>query len=393
MATPTGSSYGSPVGIDLLAGQYKWPLWRRNILPNTWGVVTTHALTDVDPAKDPLINPNTYPFSPWRGTSGQPAIFEAWGGACWDESRRELWIPIGGGHSNYAGNESYKAELGLDSPIWRLLNRPSGAIGNLITLDDGQESSGIYSDGAPRSIHSYGSIVFVPSVGALSCGNSSVYRVVGGPSRTWQLGRVNNRWISREEWLPPYSGSVNSACYDSLRHRVWARSGNVNLYLGYLDVNSWDWHLTGMYDSNASTQRMVYIPEFDAIINMSYLGFRAYTNLDNSSPTRTDISISGSPPSGWTYRSDCGTGMAWDGEKLLFWNNESNTTAIGTLTPSSGATGSWTWGQLYVDPSNAVTPSIYQYNGTYGRFDYSPSLGGCFLVNSNTGPIYFFAME
>lgn len=73
------------------------------------------------------------------------------------------------------------------------------------------------------------------------------------------------------------------------------------------------------------------------------------------------------------------------------WSNSTNTTQITTLTPGANPrTDAWTVSTLPVSGANAVTPSARVSQGTYGRFAYSPRLGGFLVFNSTSGSHYFY---
>jgi len=92
-------------------------------------------------------------------------MFNAWCGGCYDQQNDVFWAPLQGGHGDYAGNEPYKIGLNVGTPTWAMVRNPSGAVGNVLTTNDGQEATGVYSDGRPRAVHSYNKPVYVPGDG------------------------------------------------------------------------------------------------------------------------------------------------------------------------------------------------------------------------------------
>lgn len=357
---------------------------------NTWARVGGNTLDAVNPGRNPLVNPKYPGINDKWGY--QSEIVRAWCGATWNEADGELWLPLSGGHGNYGGNEPYRMVLSDDTPVWAMMRAPSGALPGNLNLKDGQEATGMYADGRPRAIHSYSSVVWAPGIGNVSAGNSSVYSAVGGPSLAWSMSPYSHEWTPHNAWLPVQTGAVNTAAYDPLRHRLWVRSG-VLRYLAYLDLQNWSWTTTKRYDSAGGIMRLVYLEGLDALALFSDdlpSTFRIYTNLDDQ-PSLTTITPLGAIPAGLMFNGKMG--VEWDGARLLLWHNSGNTVVVSTLTPGGGATGVWTWGALPVAPANSVTPSAAQTFGTYGRFGYSAKLGGCFLLNSTTEPVFFFATE
>lgn len=144
MASPVADRYETSTGAPLAGGKSYWPAWRREMAKHTWTNVG-NTLASIDPEDDPVINPNYPANAPWHAAGGQPTAVTAWNGAVWDEARKRLWVPLCGGHADYAGNETYvwdalTGQFSMEIP-------PTGAIGNTGTLNDGQEASGVYFDG------------------------------------------------------------------------------------------------------------------------------------------------------------------------------------------------------------------------------------------------------
>ena len=163
MANPVPVTYNAAAS-PVAGGRYVWPAWRRHHAPmSVFAIPASNTLDDLNPKNNPAINP-VYPSTPeWMGNHAN--IIGAWCGACYGDDAGELWLPLSGGHGDYAGNEPYKINLRADVPQWEMVRPPSGAIGNVLTTNDGQEASGVYSDGRPRSIHSYNKSVWIDGVG------------------------------------------------------------------------------------------------------------------------------------------------------------------------------------------------------------------------------------
>ena len=87
-------------------------------------------------------------------------------------------------------------------------------------------------------------------------------------------------------------------------------------------------------------------------------------------------------------------GIDWASElgKLVLWNNTTNTATITTLTPVGDGSATWQFGTLPLNTANAATPPGAAEQGTFGRFGYSNSLRGLYLLNSSSQPVYFFAL-
>lgn len=392
MATPVGDSFAVASGGVIAGGRYRWPAWRRAMSAGIVAQIGSNKLSDINPANNPAINPN-HPATPeWQGAGGQSAVVNAWCGACWDEQGGRLWLPLSGGHGDYAGNEGYKVRLFDESPAWEMTRPPSGAIGNLLTTNDGQEATGNYSDGRPRAIHSYNKHVYVPGVGPLCIvqGNTA-WSAADGSARSLLLNESTGEFTAPV--THPSAGASTSgaaACYDESRHCVWYRAASDGR-MHKLDIASWTWNTNGswQYDSAWNYKKLIYLPEHDVVLQVdeAKTGGFALWNLtagNYSTPGATNAA-----PTGLTWGG--AAGVAWDGSRLLVWNNTTGYThKIFTLTPGASLADPWTWGELSF---SGVTPSVAPTNGTYGRFAYSPRLNGCLLQNETTQKTYFFAIE
>lgn len=401
--TPTDAAYATESGRTLLGGQYPpaWPSWRRAQTANTWVVVPGNTIASINPENNAAINPNYPSSSPWRGITGQTALVTAWNGMSYDKTLDEISMPLGGGHGDYGGNENYWNLLGVDTPTWRMPRNPSGAVGNLITLNDGQEAAGVYADGRLRAIHNYNNILHVPGVGHCVVRQSGKY-IADGPNgqRLHSIDRTTGEatlildWNSLSITGSPYGGS----CYDSLRNCIYTIGVgntpmvkiNLNTLVASVVVSSNNY--VGAY------AKLVYLAAYDlvAVFQSSGTGYPQKFYLFDPSNSYAQISptLTGSFSSGFTFNGQIGADWDDTAHKFYLWNNSTSTTEISTLAPSGNPrTQSWVESVLSVDGSNAVTPTAMAANQTYGRFAHSPNLGGCWLLNAVGESIRFFALE
>jgi hypothetical protein len=84
-------------------------------------------------------------------------LVESWSGGDYDSTRQKLII-FGGGHADYCGNELW--EFDVNTLTWAQATRPTADMGS-----DGNPANREYSDGRPKSPHSYEHPVFVPTTG------------------------------------------------------------------------------------------------------------------------------------------------------------------------------------------------------------------------------------
>lgn len=375
--------------------------------PNTWAVVPTAGpLSSIDPGVG--ANDITPSGADWE-TRGMTAGLFSWVGMAWDEANRTAWVPIGGGHTDYGGNEPYKIDLSAETPQWVMVRPPSGAVppGPTLTTRDGQEASGVYSDGRLRAQHTYNNCCYVPGVGpALGRSTAHHYSGTGHSRRTYTIDAESGEATLVVDYMGN-SGAGNgegASVFDPTRGSngtIWSL-GSATSTLVQIDVAAGTATNRGTTDNWLATSgAMVYVPASDVaggdkLIHYpdnrggGLLGVRDLTTFAAARPT-----LSGSFSAGFTIPSGDGFGFTWcSAGYIALWNNTTNTTEISTLTPSDPAdlTQPWTRGTLAVSGSNAVTPSAANGSGTFSRFWFSESFNGFFLLNDTDENLYFFAL-
>lgn len=366
------------------------PAWRRTIPPGRIAQIGRNRLSDLDPAKNPAINPN-HPNAPeWSGSLGQAGIVLPWCGACWDEDRGTLWLPLQGGHGDYAGNEGYRIRLLDDEPAWTMTRPPSGAVGNILKTLDGKEATGNYADGRPRAAHSVNKHVYVPGIGPVMVvqGNTS-WNGSMGTARTLLLDERTGEWSVKAIHPSPGATMSGAGCYDPSRHLIWYKS-SAEGYPSCLDLRHWTWTMLPRWakDPAWSTKRLVFLPEHDLVFQADGTKPEKFCVWDPGNGFIYMPPTLGSLPKGLTFNG--GSGCEWDGTRMLVWQHAGNTASIGTLTPTGDPRKApWAWGEIQF---SGVVPSAAVPNGTYGRFAYSGRLKGCVLQNSVNMHTYFFAI-
>ena len=379
------------------------PTWARNAASATWSVVPMAAtMNDVRPAANPAINPN-YPSDPEWGFNFANAV-SAWCGAAFDEIESEMWVGIHGGHTDYAGNEIMACDFTKEAPAWRIVRKPSGAIGNLLTTDDAQEATGLYRDGRPRSVHTANKWVYVPGVGPvlMALGGGSWQPVRGGKNWSAFIDPATGEAKLSAEIIPGQLTDNCGACYDPSRRAIWVAVRNKYEIYRYDIPSSGEPH-TGAWTTlahvshlgNYGNNSLCYVPGADCILQATAFDDETtyrWQVIDCATgqmytPTFTGT-LTGPPcPGVGQLRWVPALGAA------CFWDNANNTTLITKVTPGANPrTDAWTVSQLPVSGANAVVPTARTAKGTYGRFAYAPQLGGFLLFNSTTGPTYFYKM-
>ena len=400
MATPANDTYSAASGVVVHGGRLYRPAWRRAMAINTWATIpASNTLSSIDPTQNPAINA-AYPGLPeWAGS--QSGIINAWGGAAFDQANSTLWLPLSGGHADYGGNEPYKIDLSVDTPLWKMVRNPSGAIGNLITTKDSQEATGLYSDGRLRAVHSYNNNLYVPGVGPVVARMGGCwYSGQAGANKASKINETTGEATLLVDY-PAVSGigsPYGGTAYDSLRNYIYTLGVNT-AQLAYINLSNNTVAKVGIYDNIVSGYcKTVYLAEYDllAVFQNGGAGFPSAFYLFDPLNSYVIIqpTITGTFPAGYTLSGSAGA--EWDAvnHRFVLWGQGSNTAAIATLAPTGNPrTGNWNASTLTLSGANTVTPTASSANGTYGRFGYSAKLGGCFLLNATNQPIYFFATE
>jgi hypothetical protein len=380
--------------------------------PRTW-VKVGGLMNAVNPLNDAALNPlgagvvGTWQSIPdtgnvygggvgaHRGTEGFTAVVNDWCGAVYDSNR--LWVH-GGGHNGYAGNEVISIDLSSASPIWRIERPPSGWNTSddegLIDWMDHREDLKIYTNGDPRSSHTYdnmawgnGVLYVLPSAcfaepsGTETDAAYEIFQFTPGANPTVGVNASYGTW-SNLTTMPDvgqahYSGSL---VYDSLRNRLYVSAGSLDV-MERFDIASNTW-LSATPAMNAdSDRRCVYVSSLDLVICLNWYPSGKFTLYKPSTNTMHSPGATGTAPS--PVRSGSGsstleywTAANWVPELGAVVSWAEGGTGFHTLTPPVGdpTTNAWVWGRLEASAGNTITPDPRNGNGDYGRFFYSPEM-------------------
>ena len=391
----TNKTYSAASGQGIYGGRFNLPLWRQGM--NIYDVVAiphVAPLSSINPENNPAINPNYPSPSQWKGSTGFASVVSGYCGAAWDDVTGRFWLPLGGGHNDYGGNETLFTYLMDDAPVWQMLHPPSGAVGNVILLNDGAEASGLYSDGRFRAVHSYGYPLAM---------NGRVYN--GAQIATFYSGQSGKGWfIEIDAGTGDHSlvcdyttnganigSGYGATAGDPTRNKAYVigkgstRIVDVNLNNGaFAPIGGSAENILGEYCTG------IYIPEADKIMFVAQqtanTAYRAHRGLIVINPANNAVSY----PVCENYPSFLGgaVGAAWCGDKLLLWDNATQTNKFAVLTPSNpnDLTQPWTVSEI---TGIGETITQRQGAGTYNRLQYSKRLGGVLLYNDVTQPIFF----
>ncbi len=334
----------------------------RDLAPNTWYEVANSHLDQVAPNPLP---PNN---------SGFGAIMSAWSGGAYDTNRERLII-WGGGHGDYSGNEVYVFDV--ETFTWTRLNDPSADVG-------GNESSGEYPDGTPRSRHTYNYIQYVSLLDRFcTFGGAGMYP--GGQvhtNKTHAFNFDNLTWDRRADAIS-YGIGAFSAVDDSTGH-VWIHGteGIERSRLAEFDPIANTWNFRTNQDAS-----MQYAYELTAAIDPNRRSLIAIGNgrewiWDISNPnsvSKNQLNTTGDRD----IRNAISPGFDYDpvSDKMIGWRGGQDIYVLDLDTNE--------WTMVTGTGANPGSPSS---GGTFGRFRYAPSVNAFILVNSTSTNVFFYKL-
>ena len=377
------------------------PVWVQSIRPGTWSAVSQNTLADVDPARDPSVNPEYPDAPPWRGSTGQPSVINAWNGGAFarDVGRLGSLLAFGGGHSNYYGNEIYAFDL--ENRSWSRVTDPFVASKEVLTAF---YEHGEFSDGSPLPPHTYDYVDYHPGTRSFVVlrGIQQLYvpsgGVSAGPPHLFDFD--DGKWRRGAAPAGPYNSAGWSA-YDARRDLFWVNPPNGTVGFRSFDPNARsDAGVVGAWSRAYSARKKGrgdgvagYDPVRDLIVYTDFAsspGVVYALDLENPAADPVALRDTGRPPGAAK-----GHGWDWSGLRgsMIYWPRKGGA-EVHELRPSDRdwRSGSWTWNPLAV-ADNAVTPqSMTRENGVYSRFrivtfqDAEVAL----VFNRVDGPVYAF---
>ena len=397
--TGTGGSANKSVTVTVTQAQtqtqtqtgHPAPSWALSLQEGKWSAVSLNTVADVDPKKDPNINPNYPNAAPWNGIEGVSGVINDWTGGAFATGYGSYGALIvwGGGHQGYYGNEVYAFDLG--TRMWKRLSDPyPNPQFTSLTPD---YPLGLFPDGTPTAAHTYEFVDYHPGSNSFidfrgSGDNLGGYDVSGAymfsfDSLTWRHGPIDPK---------THSSSGGWSAYDSSRDVFWVHPGfyTGNAALAKFDPNvanadgtygAWTDYAFKIPASYAVAARD---PVNDVILAAGTLGL---VGIDLKNPNGDAITLT----TGGSVQSLSGrSGWDWSPvrQAFIFWSGAGVYEV--KQSGSNWKTAQWMWTNL-TNSGNTVTPD-YGVNGVYSRFrlvDYD-EMELAVTVNSVTGSVYVF---
>lgn len=334
----------------------------------------------------------------------------AYCGMGWDDVTGTAWLPLGGGHSDYGGNESYKIPLNVDAPSFSMFHPPSGsttliagglpagstAQASSYILDDGQELTNRYADGRPRATHSYRKAVHVPGKGiVLPYHGGGFTSAATGPGESIEMNMTTGEWTFHAIGSQaPYfnQGPGCAAAYDSLRGQVLALGAGSSQRLYRVDPTTFSWSqvMTAGIMATGDTA-IIYLADYDVVFNVCAYYANGFAIIDASTGAVTYPGVTGTPPASM----DAAFGFDWvPGVGVVFCIGKTLYALTPTGNPRSAA---WAWSVYAADnaslPTDTGSKSSGGLGGMYSKFGYSKKLGGLYRFTDATHKPWFYATE
>jgi hypothetical protein len=330
--------------------------------PGEWYEVPNSRLSAVLPS----------PIPP--GGTGPTSIMIAWSGGAFDTKRSRLLV-TGGGHNDYGGNEIYAFDL--NTLTWSRIWGPSPNIPP--TQGSCNEA---YSDGNPASRHTYDGLEYLPNVDQFWVHGGSLYCAGGNAGMgTWTFDLNASRWTRRANGYQVGELEEVSA-YDPVTGHVFAAGPASGQVLSEFDPVNNVW---SRRSSSAITygQTAVIDPVRRRFISLGS-GSPIYSfDLNSSGLTRQTITTSGDQSIvGARY-----PGIAYDpvSDRIVGWKGGANVYALNLDTR--------VWTQVGPAATNTVIPTNPPSQGTFGRWQYVPSLNVFVIVNSIDQNVYIYRLS
>lgn len=289
------------------------------MLPGTWARITAdNTAYDIDPAKDPALNPNlssTIKSPPWNGNSGYKAHWDAWNGGFYAENLGPCGSigNQGGGHMDYWSNHATAINLcgGATGGIkWERLSDPyTGPVYPSVPLPDG-----LYPNGSPQPSHTFDTIAYIPWRKELLTTAAQVTNTLPQYAKTMAVLDIATRqWV----WSAPFAGNQSGTTYvDTKRKLVWLQPFNGTTNVGELasfdpDTRQITYHGLGKTPGVATLDAMgEYDPVRDRLVRTSF----------RSAPWAIHELDPAYPALGWKLAVQIGQPAVLHGQHAMGWS-------------------------------------------------------------------------
>ena len=356
------------------------PSWLQGAAVNAWIELPNTALL----ASAAMANVPAFASGNWNNNYSGASLAgqSAYSGGCIAAATSEL-VVMGGGHSDYCGNEIYSLNLSDNAPSWYQWFPPSQALANSSSSGSGVPYN---LDNTPAARHTYWNIHFINSRNKLY---TFLAQAVWG-NGNGKFATVDSCAYRARAWDPmgtnpnaPSAGAFDLGMIKDASENIWYHdSASGELYKWTAATNSWT-----------------------TVANVNVAQGDGQPYCCDTKRTRMVRTANGPTPAGWLNLGNPSAGF-------------NNVTMSGTITPSVGGlvydpVVDCFWYLPYAQGSTAV---LYQINPTtwtvttaavtgsvpgnqtsggpgdgyfHGRFNYVPNLKGLVFMLDNQTNVYF----
>jgi len=331
---------------------------------------------------------------PGGHTSRSAAIMSAWSGGAYD-TKRERLIIFGGGHADYGGNELYSFDVKTLS--WQRLTNPSPTtlFCGQLNKASGQIDLRWNGDGTPVSRHTYDGIQYIPYLDRLWVQGGSPWCTGDSDNQTWLFDFDQLKWEKKA--AAPVNVSTPVSAYDPVTGYIYTL--NQTTLLEYNPRNdSWKTRSNPLWQNGENTAEIDPVRRRFIVIGG---GASFYYDLSKEGMlerrqlvTTGDTEIMYRNAPGLVYDPTNDLLVAWNGAVKVF-----NPKTKMREAPEDGSSvyvlnlDTLVWTKIKakgtVKPPASVRNSP---NGTFGRWQYIPSLDAFIGVNSIDSNVFFYKL-
>lgn len=324
------------------------------------------------------------------GNTGPRSVMDAWSGGAYDSKRNRL-IAWGGGHQDYSGNEIYVFDM--QSYQWQRLTEPSLVVcvaplpSDTSGLPCTEEPTGYYTDGTPRSRHTYTAAQYVPAIDRF-CLFGAFGMYPNGQIGTKNVDCFNFDTLKWSRMADGYGAGMSAV--DSSDGTVYSHTNNGGQFLTQFQPLSNSWKPLGnMWNGPAFFNGTRFTAVIDPIHHkLVAIGGNEMWAWDLDKPDANGFipfhSITSTGAKDMV--SVIGPGLEWDPitQKIIAWHGGSDVYSLDTTT--------WIWTKISAASNNTVTPPPGNSNGTWGRFRYMPAYNAFIAVNQTSENVFIYKL-
>lgn len=309
---------------------------------------------------------------PAWGTMGPQAVVAAWGGAIFD-TRRNVLVITGGGHTDYGGNEVY--EFDLDSRRWARVTEPSPMTPLAVS-----GRFAVVGSEAPVSSHTYDGLVYLPKHNEMFKFGGSYYKSGDVYDRHAYLFNFATKTWRRGAAAPVHVLQVNADFDPQSGHVIIGTGGG----LMYYDPIADRWKKEPERDSSVPASVGAMDPDNRLFVQvMASTATIGFYDIDKP-PVRQKAYLKGEAD--WGKR----PGLAYHppSKRMVIWN--------GGREVWSFATSNWA-ARKFSNP-NGQAPFPFMANGNtksagiYGRWQYVPDHDIFIAYNSVADNVWVYKL-